>query len=324
MYMLPAAVGKIYGVYAAHLALLAQNAILFSLILYFIVPVHIKLSQAAMIIVSFVLFSGLDVVPTIANYVATGIRPSDHLEPWAGLFQYSSHITQLFWVPHHAIAGWAFACLYLLWQRGYVSASILACVISYLAYWSPFALIGAAPFVLYAAISDLIDGKISRVDIAFLSLTALPVSLLCIYLVQGDGTVVHGFLVNTPNFWNIYFSFICIEFIPYAVLIVAMRPMTIREPTFLLIIISLLLIPFYKIGESNDFAMRASIPALALLAAHFSVILVESHAAGNQLVWTRLATLILIIGSITGAMEVRRALIRSPQRDRTPNCRRIF
>ena len=47
MYMLPAAIGKIYGVYAAHLALLAQNTVLFALIFYFIVPVNLRFWQAA-------------------------------------------------------------------------------------------------------------------------------------------------------------------------------------------------------------------------------------------------------------------------------------
>jgi hypothetical protein len=318
MYILPAAIGKICGIYAAHLALLGQNTFLFAVIFYFLVPTHRPLRHAAAIIAIFVVFSGLDAVPVLARHALSidvpsdGVTPADHLEAWAGLFQYSSHITQLFWVPQHAVPGWAFVSLYLLWQRGHVGASLLVCVLPYLAYWSPFAAIGAAPFVLYAAASDLIGRKIGRFDVIAVLLAAVPASLVGIYLVQGSGSVEHGFLFDTPGFWNIYFPFICIEFIPYVALIVAMRPAAIKDPGFLLVIISLLLIPFYKLGASNDFAMRVSIPALALLAAIFSLTLVDTVAAGDRRVWTRFATLILIIGGITGAMEVRRALVRAP------------
>ena len=316
MYMLPAAAGKMFGLYAAHLTLLAQNTILFALIFYFIVPPRYEFWRAAAMISIFALFSGLDAVPVLARHAlsmddpSNGVTPADHLEPWAHLFQYSSHITQMFWVPQHAIAGWAFAALYLFWQRGCARASTLVCILPYLAYWSPIAVIGAAPFVFYAVVSDLAERKIGRADIVALLLAAVPAPLLLDYLVQGGGAVEHGFLIGAPGFWNVYFAFIYVEFIPYAALIVAMRPTMIKDPTFLLVVISLLAIPFYKLGMSNDFAMRASIPALALLAANFGVTLTDSVAAGNRVLWTRLATLVLIVGSVTGAMEVRRALIR--------------
>ena len=191
---------------------------------------------ATAIIAIFVVFSGLDAVPVLARHALSidvpsdGVTPADHLEAWAGLFQYSSHITQLFWVPQHAIPGWAFVGLYLLWQRGRVGASLLVCVLPYLGYWSPFAAMGAAPFVLYATASDLIGRKIGRFDVIAVLLAAVPASLVGIYLVQGSGTVEHGFLFDAPGFWNIYFPFICIEFIPYVALIVAMRPAAIKDP----------------------------------------------------------------------------------------------
>jgi hypothetical protein len=313
MYMFPAAIGKIGGVYAAHVALLAQNTILFALIFYFLVPAQLKFRHGAAIILIFVAFSGLDAVAVGMRNISGGAPlppPSDHLERWADIFQYSSHITQVFWVPQHAIPGWAFVGLYVLRQRGQIGAGILVCMLPFLAYWSPFAVIGALPFVCYAAASDLLGGRIGRRDIAAACLAAIPGAAVLIYLGFRSGTVEHGLLVDAPGFWSIYATFICIEFLPYAALIVAMRPAAAKDPTFLLVVISLLLIPFYKLGGSNDFAMRVSIPALALLAASFSVILVDSIAAGNRRVWTRLATLILIIGGITGAMEVRRALIR--------------
>jgi len=312
MYMFPAAVGKLYGLYAAHLALLAQNAILFALIFYFIVPPRLKSSQAALVIFIFVIFGGLDILPTLGGYLRTGDFGNDHIERWAGLFEYSSHITQLFWVPHHAFAGWAFACLYLLWRRGCVHISVVVCATLYLAYWSPFAVIGAAPFLLYALISDWRVEKVGRADLIPVVLGAGPAALLWIYLIRGGSSVVHSFMFGEPNFWPIYFDFIYVEFVPYAAVLVALRPALIRDASFWIVVASLLLVPFYKLGESNDFAMRASIPALALLAATLATALTEEFEAGNRPLWARLATIILMVGSITGAMEIRRALVRPP------------
>jgi hypothetical protein len=311
MYMLPAAIGKIFGVYAAHIMLLAQNTILFALIFYFLVPANLKTAPAAITISIFILFSGLDVVPTIVKYMSTGVR-GDHFEWWAELFQYSSHITQLFWVPHHAIAGWGFVCLYLLWRRAEIRSSLLACAFLYLTYWSPLAMMGAAPFLAYAVLSDLIGQKLRRFDIILLALTALPAILVNIYLIQDAGAVEHRLLIHEPSFWMVYLVFICVEFMPFVALIVVREPLMLKDHSFLLVIISLLLIPFYKVGSSNDFAMRASIPALALLATSFSIMIAQNVVARKRLGWSSVAMAVLIVGSITGFMEIRRAIVRTP------------
>ncbi len=105
MYMLPVAIGKMFGVYASHLATLAQNSVIFALIFYFLVPRRLSFVPAAALVVIFAIFSGLDVVAETIKYLSTGVWPSEEIERWTGLFQYSSHITQIFWVPHHAIGG---------------------------------------------------------------------------------------------------------------------------------------------------------------------------------------------------------------------------
>lgn len=312
MYILPALLGKFIDLYGAHLILLAQNMFLFGLLFYFFVPVNLSFRSAAAIISIFAIFSGLDVLPVLFKHMHAGITPRDHLEPWAGLFQYSSHITQLFWVPYHAIAGWAFACLYLLWQRQQIRVCVLGIAFFYLAYWSTFAAIGAAPFLFYAGASDLLGGKIRHADLVLSTLAILPALPVLLYLSQASGSVPREYLFYRADFWKIYPVFVCVEFIPYVILTAVMKPAIIREPSFLLVTICLLLIPFYSLGASNDFAMRASIPALALLAVNFAVVLAETVSMHRSPGWASLATLILLIGGVTGAMEIRRALIRPP------------
>jgi hypothetical protein len=71
-------------------------------------------------------------------------------------------------------------------------------------------------------------------------------------------------------------------------------------------------IPMYKIGLNNDFAMRASIPALAILAVMLGTACSDALAHGLWTSWMVLAAASLAIGSASGGMEIRRALIRSP------------
>ena len=99
----------------------------------------------------FLLFSGLDVVPWALGWDRLSKNSWEfplHLEWWAGPIQYSSHVTQLFWVPQHALAGWAFAAFYLRWREGAVNAPTLALVFGLCVFWSPLAAIGALPFLL--------------------------------------------------------------------------------------------------------------------------------------------------------------------------------
>ncbi len=171
---------------------------------------------------------------------------------------------------------------------------------------------GALPFLIYAVIADLRAGKIDRFDLIVAPLAALPTPLLWLYLLQSSGTVEHGFMMSVPHFWNNYFPFIAIEFILYVWLIAKLRPAMMLDRIFLIVVVSLLLIPFYKIGASDDFAMRASIPALALLAVTFGVLFVENANKPDHRVWTSFAAAVLLIGSVTGVMEIRHALTRPP------------
>jgi hypothetical protein len=309
MYMLPALAGKLGGISFAAFALLAQNTIIFSLIFYFLIPAGSTIRTSLIMIGVFCIFSGWDIIGAGLKYIFAGVLPpTTHIEPWAGLFQYSSHITQLFWVPNHTIPGWLFACLYLRWLRGQTSLGLVLAAVPLLAFWSPLAAMGMIPFAAYAGLSSLFKKQLTVSDIAMVSAAIIAALPMLFYERLNAQSVLHGFLLNAPLFWFLYPLFISLEVLPFLALIAAANWHAIRDWTFLITAAVLLLIPFYRIGVANDFSMRASIPALAILAVFVGT---KCAMTRGRPVWGGFAIACLAIGSVTGLLEISRALTQS-------------
>ena len=109
-YYLPAAlVGKSLGLWMAHLAMglwTAAGAALF--LTQVLSPTPSRTGVALAVAAIIVFFSGFDVLGQIISnprflYLW---NITQHIEWWAGAYQYSSMTTQLFWVPNHALGGW--------------------------------------------------------------------------------------------------------------------------------------------------------------------------------------------------------------------------
>ena len=281
LFLGPALVGKAFGLEAADLALLAQNALLLGLIVY-IFGMSVAGGRWRWIVLGlFFAFSGLDIIPWTIEWLKgrnTTLLP--HIEPWSGLFQYSSPVTVLFWAPHHGFSGWAFVAAYQVWRTGRMPALALCPIWALSLMWSPIAALGAAPFLVFAAVADALSGHKAGAALtdmwaalsprwlapaAAAGLGALPV---LIYLSTDSAKVVHRWLIFHDLFFPTYIALVAFEILP--LLALAWRG---REPDSLigrnelaLIGAALLTIPAYQIGFANDFAMRGSIPALTLLA----------------------------------------------------------
>ena len=313
MYLLPALVGRLAGVAAAHTALVIQNILIFALILFELSRTHVRPAGRVVLILLFLLFSGLDVVPWAIRW---GVHFKDsweipsHLEWWADEVQYSSHVTQLFWAPQHAFAGWVFAAFYLRWRQGSLGAPPLSLVFGLCLFWSPLAAMGALPFLLFACVVDLHRRKIRVAHLAAPMLLLLAVIPVGLYLLMDGGDIRRQLLILEPGFWATYIAFLVIEVVPFYLILRASPSSTylIRRVEFALIFIMLGLFPLYTVGASNDFTMRASIPALAILAMlvmeRVYVAVVERQASR---VWM---AAVVIVGAATPAIEIARAFIR--------------
>ncbi|TZG26593.1 hypothetical protein FYJ91_15260 [Sphingomonas montanisoli] len=296
MYLVPALAAKAGGQGVGDIALLTQNGLLIGLLLAIASTLFETARARAIALAVFVGFSGLDIVGQLLRGHIAGFSPTAHLEGW-GFTQFSSTITLLFWVPQHALAGWVPALAYLLWRSGRLRSGVLFATLPLVALWSPFGTIGAMPFALHALIAQ----RIGRRDLcALISATLLALPGL-IYLAAAPDAVGVRFF---PIPLNQYVLFALVEAVPFLIAGWAWRA-RFGGATLLVVGLCLAVAPLVQIGWSIDFTMRASIPALAILAAHLGDMMV-----GNVLSKERRSMLIrlLVIGSITGLCEIARAV----------------
>lgn len=298
MFLVPALAFKQWGPVAGDLALLVQNALLTGSLLALGSLLFDSARSRAIALVVVTLFSGADVAGNLLFHSA--IR--SHLEFWFETMQFSSTLTQTFWVPQHALAGWAGALLFLLWQRGQLRLWLFLAILPLTALWSPLGLIGAMPFAAWAGIVTLQRRALAVADIV----TPAVVVLLCapglVYLASaGDGVGIRPYPVQLLA-WLI---FIAIELLVWAIpLLLHHRAGRFGMAPLLIASVWLMLCPFIQIGWSLDFMMRTSITSLMVVALIAADAL--AHVPSRSLrLW--LMT-ILSIGSVTGLSEAYRAI----------------
>ncbi|RVU06253.1 hypothetical protein EOE18_05290 [Novosphingobium umbonatum] len=300
MYLLPGLVGQYAGFSAACWALLVQN----SLLLTGLIAMGSALFEGArrqwVALGSFLGFSGMDV---LGQWVA-GKSLALHLEGWAGV-QFSSTITQIFWVPQHAMAGWVLALAYLLWWRGLVPLAVLVAAMPLVALLSPLAMIGGLPFVAYAGGVEVWRRKWLWHEFLAGALALVACGPALLYLTAGSGAVKQG----AAQSFQItgYPIFILLEISAYCLALWRMkRQQPFGIDTRWIAVLALLVVPCGQIGDGVDFAMRASIPALAILA------LSIGHALGEPQPWAKEAKgwimVALVFGIATPAGEIWRAV----------------
>ncbi len=314
MYMLPAAVGRLLGLHAAHLALLAQNATLLGLMLALLAALAPR--RKAVLLAVFITFSGVEI---LGHFLKAALTASDagfvwplhahqHLAWWNRAFQYTNHIAQLFWVPNHAFPGWWLAVLSVLHVRREIASGALIVAFAFLVLWSPLTMAGALPIVGYLVVRRdfahlLTPGLLGPVVVA---LCFLPIVA---YLGADAATVPRIFEVLQPGFWGLYILFVLIQLPQAGVVALYWRRLDDGTRTLAALAIALLLlIPMYRLGANNDLAMRASILPLALLAFVFGSIVADLHWRDGV---GRIAAIaaILGLGVFTPALEIQRALM---------------
>jgi len=302
MYLAPALVGKAFGREAADMALLAQNALFLGALLAIGSTLFSDRRHRLIALALFLLFSGLDLIGQIKVGHAAGLNPSAHLEGW-GPSQFSSTITLAFWVPQHALAGWLAALAVLLWRERRVGLGTLLMLPPLIALWSPFAALGLLPFLAVACVGDIRRRAIRPADLLLPgAATALALPAL-LYLAAGSDAVgLRAFPIRP----DIYLSFLTIEILPFLLIGLAGLKARFGGALFVTAALVLLVAPLIQIGGSIDFAMRATIPALAILIAHLADMMGGGWAASARRKIALVA--LLCVGAATPVTEVLRAL----------------
>lgn len=306
-YFLPAAaLGAWLGVAAAHTILwlwTAAGVALFLLLL----PLPERASRLALALAVVVLFSGMDIV----GWLAFEPRPpqaGDHLEWWARWFQYSSHTTQLFWVPNHALPGWIAAALFHRHWRAPEFPRFAPMLVAAIALWSPFAAIGMVPFYALLAGRLLGTGDWKEIRLGALLPALLILAVCALYFSLDIAAVPARMAMRSPQqlaaFLSFYLPFIILE---CGLAILALYLLGADRRLLTASFVALLILPLFQMGPGNDLVMRASIPALAMLCL---LALIELQRGE---LWARpaaasLLVAVLAIGAITPLEEFYRSL----------------
>jgi len=136
-------------------------------------------------------------------------------------------------------------------------------------------------------------------------LLGLALVPLALFLVSDSGGVPQGFQPMNSIFVVFYLLFITLELLPFVAAnsLPSGRKGGFSRSTYFVAVGSLLLIPFYSMGAANDFVMRASIPALAIVAVTTGH---SAYAAWKaQKVWKAgLVGIALSLGLLTGLVEM--------------------
>ena len=298
MFFVPALAWKAWGSEAADYVLLGQNTLLLALLLSLASTLFSSARERTIALAIMTMFSGLDII----GRLVTG-GTIEHLENW-GATQYSANITLAFWVPNHALPGWIGAAGFLMWYRGKWPLAAFLAPLPFLAIWSPLALMGLLPFASLAVVRTLSSRGITPKTFALLALPLLIALPSFAYLITAGDTV--GIKPYPINFRE-YILFEAIEFLPFFLPLGVAFLIRKNGDGVLLAVICLVLAgcPLVKLGPSFDFAMRVSIPALAILAYLVALELLEKqpiHTVQFSLL------LSLVIGCSTGFTEILRSL----------------
>jgi hypothetical protein len=312
LYMLPAAVGEIFGLTFAHVALLAQDTFLLGGILYLMWTASSGWRTIAVMLLWGGL-SGLQRLPLLlqgkplADVLATPIVPFDQ---WHPLFQYSSTVTQMFWVPNHALPGWWITLLLLLYAQAEIDLAVVAASVGALTLWSPLAILPAIPSAAALAARRL-PALVGQPRFWQGIATALAFIPVAIYLVASAGSIAHEVTLSRSNFILLYSVFELIE-LP-AALFVACNIRRLRAPLrglFWINFAILLALPCFSFGPGNDLVMRGSIASLTIVAFCFGEVLFGPDRPA--LVGKAVGLAIVAVGALCAAGEIGRAVTMPP------------
>lgn len=280
-YYLPAGLlGKIFGsINVARISLLLWSAwgllLLFVWVLRYFSQLDKRGFRQTIIALLFLLcWGGMDIIGHLLRCVflwIQGVRPvyaTWRIEEWCRpyFFQYASNWTSLWWSFNQCIPIWIITII-IFSKRDLRSVGFFYGIALL---YSPWCVLGLAPivvvFVIYSVYKQgwaIVCKSVSCANLLF------PLSILLVvgtlYMSNNTPLSEKGFFwhfMNADEFFYKYFLFIVIEIGFYVWML---REKLKKDILFFASIVTLLLLPFYKMTAWNDLLTRGSMPALFLL-----------------------------------------------------------
>lgn len=266
----------------------------------------------------FIFFSGLDIVGCIVRgNLSFRLNTEIHLEWWADIIQYSSNTTQLFWVFNQSVLTWLAVLCFINEKtpRNYLFIGIccLCC--------GPLPFIGLVILMLATWAAGLVKGLMEKnaalllkqtfcaenVLILLLSFPPLAAYYLCNLTLGNSVENGSGFFMEM-NMHNlaVYAVFAVLETGIYILLVL---PYNRKNPLFYAAAVSLAVIPFFRLGNTMDFCMRASIPALVVLCVMCTdTLLFRKKDTRPKKVAAAMLAAAMMLGAATPAVEIYRGV----------------
>jgi hypothetical protein len=291
MYMIPGAIGRMFGLVAADFALLAQNGLFLGAMFYILG----QLGRGWPHILIMIFFTGLPLVGIALIAALSGsIGPWEHFitygfDNWNGLAQYPANLTALIWAPNHALPGWWMATLVLLRSRGQIDTASALVSIAGAIFWSPLAVIPAAIWLTLIVVARL------KTHLRCLRTWQAVLAGMCFvpiawYLIVGSFTIRDDVAPQETTrplvglyFWILYVLFMLTQMI-YPAFILASKRFLSKELRILFLFCTLILavLPFFHFGPCNDLAMRSSIMSYIVISFIFGDILLNPQNADKR------------------------------------------
>ncbi len=302
MYLLPALVGKAGGALAADWALLVQNALVLGVILALGSQLFPSRRSRLIALVVVLAFSGMDTIGVILARPSQLLPLTRNIDGYGGI-QFDADLTNLFWVPQHALAGWLGALMFVLWRAERMSLGVFLAILPLTALWSPLGLLGMLPFAALAGVKTLLERRLRWADVGPPALACLGATVTFLYLATDSGRVGMQLYPVIPA---VYLIVVLFDVVPFAAIALATGAERVGRSTVIVATVSLLAMPFLELGGNTD--MRASIPALAVFAVISADLLAERRPRRLRSV----LVLVLAIGAMTPLREVARAVAFRP------------
>ena len=264
IYWMPAALaGKAFGFNVGNFVLYLWNSIGIFICLLSTSAVIKKVTAWVPFI--FVFFSGLDIIPNLV-YELTHYSDWRWFEGFVTSMSYVSNFRELASVFNQMVPCFLVVAILLMSNNTRsmgLTAGILFC-------YSPWAVFGILPMVAaFLFGKNLRASKISKTlyntfSPANIASAVLILTIFGSYYMTNSGAVGYkGFAweyFSNPGWFILaYIVFILIEVIPFALILYKREK---NNPVFIAAFATLLILPFYRVSEMNDFTMRGSMPAL--------------------------------------------------------------
>ncbi|MFZ4777998.1 MAG: hypothetical protein ACOYM3_21725 [Terrimicrobiaceae bacterium] len=258
--------------------------------------------------VLFVFFSGMDFLgqKAIVGHFSLG---TSNIEFWSKTWQYSSNTSLLYWVPQHAIAGWLATSLILHDTLTLKTSRNVGYYFALALPWTPFATIGLLPLVVINVAMSPVRQCLSARNL--LGGGGLA-SVFGLYYLSRFPDTHSGWIWVFSDFTSLLPALLTFELLEFGIYSLVCAIVLRRTPNrffvvFLASAVTLVLIPLYKMGIWNDFAMRASIPSL------FVICLAIAKVIGDKPNRRQMPSLVLVaclgIGAICPIREIVRPLL---------------